>query len=382
MSLEQPDGGSVAGTDRLEELRALKLLGPLVKDLHRPSPIIYWSDLAACLALTALGLYLSTPFPDTILQISNLHVAIPTLAGIVVAGLALYRASYFNHELSHQARQLPGFEVGWNLFIGIPLLIPSFLYYDHLNHHSVRGFGTESDIEYFAPKQRGLRGAITLVAVCAVLPLLYIARFSLLPPLAWLSPKVRSWVDTRASGLGVLGLSRRPPPTADERFSWRAQEGACFVYLCAMGLLLLAGVTTISSLLQFYAIMSVLLVFHAIRIMVGHRYESDGEPQDRIEQVLDSFNFPKHSLATSILAPLGFHLHALHHLFPKIPYHNMPEAHRRIAAALPKNSFYHSVESDSYFREVARFLLRNDEAAAPKQPASREQQSLVAASKH
>ena len=97
-----------------------------------------------------LGLYLSTPFPDTVLQGS-----VPAIAGIVVAGLALYRASYFNHELSHQARQLPGFEIGWNLFIGIPLLIPSFLYYDHLNHHSVRGFGTESDIEYFSPKQRG-----------------------------------------------------------------------------------------------------------------------------------------------------------------------------------------------------------------------------------
>jgi fatty acid desaturase len=367
----------VAEADRLEELRALKLLGPLVKDLHRPRPIIYWSDLFACIALAALGLYLSTPFPDTVLQGS-----IPAIAGIVVAGLALYRASYFNHELSHQARQLPGFEIGWNLCIGIPLLIPSFLYYDHLNHHSVRGFGTESDIEYFAPKQRGLRGAITLLAVCACLPFLYIARFSLLPPLAWVSPKVRHWVDTRASGLGVLGLSRRPPPTAAERLSWRVQEAACFVYLCIMGLLLLFGVNTVSALLQFYAIMSVLLLFHALRIMVGHRYESNGEPQDRIEQVLDSFNFPKYSLVTSILAPLGFHLHALHHLFPKIPYHNMPEAHRRICAALPKDSFYHQVESDNYFREVWRFLLRSDEAPAPKPTASSDQQSLLAASKH
>jgi fatty acid desaturase len=367
----------VAGTDRQEELRALKPLAPLVKDLHRPSPLIYWSDLFGCLALAALGLYLSTPFPDTVLQGS-----IPANAGIVIAGLALYRASYFNHELSHQARQLPGFEIGWNVCIGIPLLIPSFLYYDHLNHHSVRGFGTESDIEYFAPKQRGWRGAVTLVAVCAILPFLYIARFSVLPPLAWLSPKIRAWVDTRASGLGVLGLSRRPPPTADERFSWRVQEAACFVYLGVMGLLLLTGVTTISSLMQFYAIMSVLLLFHALRIMVGHRYESNGEPQDRIEQVLDSFNFPKYSFVTAILAPLGFHLHALHHLFPKVPYHNMPEAHRRIAAALPKDSFYHQVESDNYFREVVRFMMRRDEAAPQKKPEAAEQQTLVAASKH
>jgi fatty acid desaturase len=363
----------VAGLDRSDELRALKLLGPLVKDLHRPNPLIYWGDLGACLALTVLGLYLSTPFPDTILQGSP-----AAIIGIVVAGLALYRASYFNHELSHQARQLPGFEIGWNLFIGIPLLIPSFLYYDHLNHHSVRGFGTESDIEYFSPKQRGLRGAIVLVAVSAVLPLIYIFRFSVLPPLAWINPKIRHWVDTRASGLGVLGLSSRPPPTADEVRAWRLQEAACFVYLCFMGLLLLFGINTLSALMQFYAIMSVLLAFHAIRIMVGHRYESNGEPQDRIEQVQDSFNFPKYSLVTSILAPLGFHLHGLHHLFPKIPYHNMPEAHRRIAAALPKDSFYHAIESDNYFREVWRFITRDDEHA-PKPAKSAEQQSLLAA---
>lgn len=362
--------------DRQEELRALKLLGPLVKDLHRPRPLIYWSDLAGCLALTGFGLYLSTPFPDTVLQGSVVAVI-----GIVVAGLALYRASYFNHELSHQGRQLPGFELGWNLLVGIPLLIPSFLYYDHLNHHSVRGFGTESDIEYFSPKQRGLRGAITLVAVCAILPLLYIARFAFLPPLAWASPKIRHWVDTHASGLGVLGLSRRPPPTAGELLSWRVQEAACFVYLCIMGLLLLLGVNTLSALMQFYAIMSVLLAFHAIRIMVGHRYESNGEPQDRIEQVLDSFNFPKYSLVTSILAPLGFHLHGLHHLFPKIPYHNMAEAHRRIAAALPKDSFYHRIESDNYFREVWRFLTRDD-ARGPQQAEAADEQRLATASKH
>jgi len=120
----------VSGGDRKEELRRLKTLGALVKDLQCPNPLIYWADLLTCVGVTAIGLYLSTPFPVSVFQGS------PTaIVGIVVAGLALYRASYFNHELSHQARQLPVFEIGWNLLIGIPLLIPSFLYYDHLNHH-------------------------------------------------------------------------------------------------------------------------------------------------------------------------------------------------------------------------------------------------------
>jgi fatty acid desaturase len=114
--------------------------------------------------------------------------------------------------------------------------------------------------------------------------------------------------------------------------------------------------------------MGILLFFHAMRIMVGHRYQSDGEPQGRIEQVLDSFNFTRNRLVTSLLAPLGFRLHALHHLFPKIPYHNMPEAHRRISAALPPDSFYHAAESHSYLRELIRFLTRREDPAAPAVP--------------
>jgi len=57
----------------------------------------------------------------------------------------------------------------------------------------------------------------------------------------------------------------------------------------------------------------------------------------------------------------------------------MGEAHRRIAAALPKDSFYHAVESDNYFREVWRFLARRDGGAAAKKTESGEQQTLVVA---
>jgi fatty acid desaturase len=46
----------------------------------------------------------------------------------------------------------------------------------------------------------------------------------------------------------------------------------------------------------------------------------------------------------------------LHHLFPSIPYHNMPEAHRRILAALPRGSVYHAVSGRSFLAELAGFL--------------------------
>ena len=332
--------------------RQIKQLGLLVRDLNKPSPLIYWTDLAVCLALTNIGLLLSRPFPDQILAGSPVAIL-----GLFLAAFALFRASYFNHELAHHARELRGFDIAWNLTVGIPLLIPSYLYSDHLNHHSVKGFATHTDVEYFSPGLRGARGVALLVVASFLLPFMYAIRFLLVAPAAWLSPAVRQWADTRASSLGILGLSRRPPPAAKERFSWRIQELACFVYLVASMVALASGLLPFNFVLQFYTVIVILLFVHGIRIMVGHRYEVEGS-NDRIEQVLDSFNFTGNRPVAVLMAPLGFHLHALHHLFPKIPYHHMPEAHRRVSAALPANSFYHSVETGSYFAAVARFIVR------------------------
>jgi fatty acid desaturase len=57
-----------------------------------------------------------------------------------------------------------------------------------------------------------------------------------------------------------------------------------------------------------------------------------------------------------VATPLGLHLHALHHLFPNIPYHNMPEAHRRVLAALPQGSVYHAVSGRNFLAELIGFL--------------------------
>ena len=62
----------------------------------------------------------------------------------VVAALALYRALLFIHELTHIHRDaLPGFRLGWNLLVGIPMLTPSFMYENvHTLHHARTRYGT------------------------------------------------------------------------------------------------------------------------------------------------------------------------------------------------------------------------------------------------
>ncbi len=51
--------------------------------------------------------------------------------------------------------------------------------------------------------------------------------------------------------------------------------------------------------------------------------------------------------------PVGLRYHALHHLFPFLPYHNLGKAHARLIARLPAGSPYHAVNCHSYFVAVA-----------------------------
>ncbi len=337
----------------------LKDLTRLVRDLSEPSRAIYWSNLVGGLVVAALGVYLSRPFPGAILSGSPVAIC-----GFVVAVLAIYRITYFNHEIAHQARKLPGFALAWNATVGVPLLIPSFLYSDHRNHHSLDGFGSDSDVEYFPPEMRGFKGAVALVVLSFLLPFAYVIRFAVLAPAAWISRRIRTWVDTRASSLGILGLSRRAPPTASERPSWRRQELACFVYLVVVAAVLIVRRPAVAMAVHFYALFVAILLLHSVRIMAAHRYESELYPQGRVGQLLDSFNFTRNPVVTRLMAPLGFHLHALHHLFPNIPFHHMPEAHRRLAAALPADSPYHAAEAPSFFAAVAAFIARRPRTVA------------------
>src|SRR3546814_17573069 len=75
------------------------------------------------------------------------------LVAAVVAVVALYRAGIFIHELTHiRKNALPGFRLGWNILVGVPLLIPSFMYEGiHSLHHNRTKYDTVEDTEYMPP---------------------------------------------------------------------------------------------------------------------------------------------------------------------------------------------------------------------------------------
>ena len=88
------------------------------------------------------------------------------------------------------------------------------------------------------------------------------------------------------------------------------------------------------------------LTLNHIRTLAAHRYTSDGETISHLDQFLDSTNVTGNWM-TELMCPLGLRYHALHHLFPRIPYHNLGIAHRRLAQQLPEDSIYHDATSPS-----------------------------------
>src|SRR5262245_5297600 len=232
----------------------IKELTLVVQDLQKPRPAIFWTDLVCCVLIILIGMYLSAPFPDQFVT----H-PVQAFAGFVAASFALFRASYFNHELAHQSHQLSGFALVWNLVIGGPLLCPSSLYSDHRNHHSNEAFATKRDAEYLPEHLRNAWGALAVLALAFVLPFIYIARFGVLVPVGWVIPAVRHWVDMRASSLGLLGLSRRAAPIGTELKALRRQELGCCCYALTVAALLLTGIVPVHLAFHIYFIVVCML---------------------------------------------------------------------------------------------------------------------------
>ena len=119
---------------------SIPLARSLVKDLFEPRAAIYWADFLVSLVVGygAAFAYLHA-MPFSWWQATCLLVAM----------FALFRLGSFIHEVVHlQGRTLRTFRVVWNLLAGVPMMMPSFFYGNHIDHHSSHHYGTTRDGEY------------------------------------------------------------------------------------------------------------------------------------------------------------------------------------------------------------------------------------------
>lgn len=317
----------------------------LVRDLFTPSPRAYWLELA----LTGSAAWAAI--------LAACAAESPVVAGVALA-LAVplwYRALTMMHELTHQRpEELPGFHLAWNLAVGVAWFLPSILYEGvHAGHHKKTTYGTAEDPEYLPLD--GRRGAVfRYLALSFVLFPALALRFLVLAPVSWAMPLLRRLLVRSASSY-VINL-------AYERRMSRAERRRLFLWECVILLvwwpplaLTVAGELPWRWPAVWYAVFTLVALVNRTRMLAAHRFASDGRATDHLGQFADSIDSPAGWWA-ELWAPLGMRYHALHHLFPTLPFHNMGRAYRRLAANLSDDSFYHRSRGRGLVWALARLL--------------------------
>jgi len=328
-ALDLTEGGSTAAAvaDDREMLRAAT---ELTRDISEARPALYWPDMLISAAFGYAGLTGAILFRQPLLA----------AASGVVAVLALYRALLFIHELTHIHRDaLPGFRLAWSLLVGIPLLTPSFMYEGvHTLHHARTRYGTAEDPEYLPLALMKPWSLPQFILVSILLPVALLVRGAILVPLGVLVPPVRRLVWERASSLSINpGFRRRPPEGDFARLVFWQELG-----VSAWAIVLLASTRWLGwrPLLIALGVVAVVAVFNQLRTLVAHLWQNEGDPMTVTAQYLDSVNVPPPGPAAEIWAPVGLRYHATHHLLPSLPYHALPEAHRRLSARFGTGTTY------------------------------------------
>ena len=331
--LRQQDSDAAVKPRIADDMAMLRTAAELTRDLNAPRPIVYWVDFLASAAIGYAALFGA--------------IMTDTLAVAVVATLvsifALYRAGSFIHELTHiKHSAVPGFRLVWNMVVGIPLLVPSFMYEGvHNLHHARTRYGTVEDPEYLPLARMKPYTVPFFVVVSGLAPMALLFRHAVAAPLSLIIPPLRTLVVERYSGLVINPDFRRRMSEGELRRNWIVQEVAASLWAIGLLTAVATGFVPIKGFLIAFGIVSATMMINQIRTLVAHLWENDGETLTVTAQFLDSVNVPPPAFLPALWAPVGLRYHAIHHLLPGVPYHALGEAHRRLSAALPKESYYH-----------------------------------------
>jgi len=302
----------------------------------------YWFDfvVSATMAYTAATIYLISPL-FSILQL----IAFP------FAVFWLYRSGSLIHEVAHlPSRELRTFKIVWNLVVGVLTLAPStFFTAHHRDHHSGKMYGTPKDPEYVVNVFK--RGSLLHILFYAIhiclFPAFVFLRF-FLAPLTFVNPKVRDFTLRRLSSF-TLNWKYEKNLSRLDRKTFAAVELLCWLRATAIIVGVVVGLSVWTRIPLIYMLGASTLMFNQLRQLADHHFESDGDPMALPDHILDSCNYTGRDFFTWLFFPYAIKFHALHHLFPSLPYHNLESAHQHLTKHLPCDSPYHGLSQPDWW---------------------------------
>ena len=265
-----------------DDMAMLRTAAELTRDINAPNPRIYWPDLVISAAIGYGALVAAVLAPSLGW----------TLLAALVAVFALYRAESFIHELTHLKHSaLPGFRLGWNLLVGIPLMVPSFMYEGvHNLHHARTRYGTDQDPEYLPLALMKWWSVPAFVAVAALAPIGLLIRFGVIAPLSLVFPRVRAMAVAQLSALSINPGFRRRAPEGEARTMWHRLEIATSLWAVSFLAMAFTGVLPLKAVAVILGVASAVAVINQVRTLVAHLWENEGEAMSVTAQYLDSVN--------------------------------------------------------------------------------------------
>ncbi len=305
--------------------------------------------LGATIAYTAAGIYLGAP-AFSLLQI----------AAFLVASFWLYRVGSLVHEVAHLGgHELISFKVAWNLLVGIPTLTPStFFTGHHRDHHTQRVYGTPEDPEYVVNvcPRGSILNLVFYFLFVVLFPLMVFVRF-LLAPLTFISPAIREFTLRHLSAFTFNWKYERSLNRIDRK-TFATIELLCSVRAIAIPASVLFGITDPSRMIQLYLLGATVVLMNQLRQLADHHFESNGDRLTMSDHIMDSCNYVGKDPLTWLFFPFAIQYHALHHMFPSLPYHNLAMAHGYLMKELSIDSPYRDLVQPGWW-SVARKMLRN-----------------------
>ncbi len=321
-------------------------------DFHEVRPWIYWRDmlLGATIAYTSATVFVLSP-----------AYSVWQIIGFLFAVFWLYRVGSLVHEVSHLGgHEMRAFKVVWNVLVGVPTLTPStFFTGHHRDHHTQRVYGTPQDPEYVVNvcKRGSLFNLVLYFLFVAAFPILVFLRF-FLAPLTFVTPRVRNFV---LEGLSAFTFNRKYKRSVKQidRKPFAAIELLCCLRAVMIPGAVFMGVTEPSRMVQLYLLGATVVTLNQLRQLADHHFEGDGAKLTMSDHIKDSCNYVVKDPLTWLFFPFAIQYHALHHMFPSLPYHNLAFAHSYLMRELPAGSPYRDLVQPGWW-SVAKKMLRKE----------------------